>query len=95
LYLREIAKFACEIPGPPLPADFVVFRFGRTFSHGAIVLEWPLIIHSYIPHGVALADALGESAIIGRETKMFAVDLDKCHGSSLLRFKNQHHRNEI
>jgi cell wall-associated NlpC family hydrolase len=74
LYLREIKRFANEIAGPPLPADFVVFKFGRTFSHGAIVLDWPLIIHSYIPHGVTLADALCDGAIIGREMKFFGID---------------------
>jgi cell wall-associated NlpC family hydrolase len=76
LYLREIEKFAGELPGPPQPADFVVFKFGRTFSHGAIVMEWPLIIHSYVPHGVTLADALQDGAIIGREMKFFAIDFD-------------------
>src|SRR5690349_27648 len=39
LYLREIEKFCLETTGTPQPGDFMVFRFGRTFSHGAIVLE--------------------------------------------------------
>ena len=41
LYLKEIEEFAVEIQTPPQPADFIVFRFGRTFSHGAIVVAWP------------------------------------------------------
>jgi cell wall-associated NlpC family hydrolase len=57
----------------PQPADFVVFKFGRTFSHGAIVIAWPLIIHSYIPHGVTLADALIDGQLIGREMKAFQI----------------------
>lgn len=73
LYLKEIDRFAREIPGPPRAADFVVFKFGRTFSHGAIVVEWPLIIHSYIPHGVTLADALTDAQLIGREMKCFEI----------------------
>jgi cell wall-associated NlpC family hydrolase len=55
------------------PADFVVFKFGRTFSHGAIVIDWPLIIHSYIPHGVQLGNALQDGELIGREMKFFEV----------------------
>ncbi len=55
------------------PADFVVFKFGRTFSHGAIVIAWPLIIHSYIPHGVTLADASIDGQLIGREYKVFSL----------------------
>lgn len=33
----------------PLPGDVVVWRFGRTFSHGAIVVDWPLVIHAFVP----------------------------------------------
>jgi hypothetical protein len=62
-----------EIQTPPQPADFIVFRFGRTFSHGAIVVEWPIVIHSYIPHGVLLSDALRDGELLGREHKCFEV----------------------
>lgn len=31
----------------PLPGDIAVWKFGKCFSHGAIVVEWPLIIHAY------------------------------------------------
>ncbi len=73
LYLKEIEKFVVEIDTPPLPADFIVFRFGRTFSHGAIVVEWPIVIHSYIPHGVLLSDALRDGELLSREYKCFEV----------------------
>jgi len=73
LYLKEIEKFVSEIDGPPQPADFVVFRFGRTYSHGAIVVAWPTIIHSYIPHGVLLSDALRDGELLGRERKFFEI----------------------
>ncbi len=73
LYLKEIERFAVTIEETPQPADFVVFKFGRTFSHGAIVIAWPLVIHSYIPHGVTLADALTDAQLISREMKVFAV----------------------
>jgi len=73
LYLNELTKFCVEISRPPRPEDFVVFRFGRTFSHGAIVLDWPKIIHSYIPHGVLLSDALRDGELAGRELKIFEV----------------------
>ena len=59
--------------GPPQPADFVVFKFGRAFSHGAIVVNWPAIIHSYIPRGVMLGDALHDGELIGREIKIFEL----------------------
>jgi cell wall-associated NlpC family hydrolase len=84
LYLGEITKFCNEITAedgvllePPRPADFVIFHFGRTFSHGAIVVEWPICIHSYIHHGVALMDALRDGAVVGRKIKYFEVDLER------------------
>jgi cell wall-associated NlpC family hydrolase len=41
----------------PLAGDIAVFKFGRTFSHGAIVKEWPLVIHCYIHETVREQDA--------------------------------------
>jgi cell wall-associated NlpC family hydrolase len=31
--------------------DILVWRVGRTFSHGAVVTRWPNIIHAYFPAG--------------------------------------------
>jgi hypothetical protein len=73
LYLNEIEKFVTETDAPPQPADFIVFRFGRTFSHGAIVVDWPIVIHAYIPHGVLLSDALRDGELLGRERKSFEM----------------------
>lgn len=30
----------------PAPGDVVLYRFGRCFAHGAIVVAWPLVIHA-------------------------------------------------
>ncbi len=30
------------------PGDIVLWKFGRCFSHGAIIVEWPTIIHAYV-----------------------------------------------
>lgn len=59
-YVERILGLGCaELPPDaiPAPADFVVWRFGRTFSHGAIVIAWPRIIHSYVGTGVTQEDA--------------------------------------
>jgi cell wall-associated NlpC family hydrolase len=45
-YLTLVQQFAKEIEGPPKPADLALWRFGRVYSHGAIVVEWPTIIHA-------------------------------------------------
>jgi NlpC/P60 family putative phage cell wall peptidase len=56
-YLEGLTRYATEIPGPPRPGDIALFRFGRTFSHGAIVIEWPRVIHAYWSIGVVHGDA--------------------------------------
>ena len=75
IYLREIGRFAEEISGPPQPGDFMVYKFGRAFSHGALIVEWPTIIHSYVNHGVVLSDGLADGALLSREHKFFERDL--------------------
>lgn len=50
---RSIATRIREIDAYALPAgEVVVFRVGRTFSHGGIVTQWPRFIHSYLPSGM-------------------------------------------
>jgi cell wall-associated NlpC family hydrolase len=47
-----------ELPKRPiLPADIALWRFGRCFSHGAIVVDWPIVIHAYLGRGCVLEDA--------------------------------------
>lgn len=41
----------------PKPGDVALWRFGRCFSHGAIVVDWPMIIHAYAGRGCVLEDA--------------------------------------
>lgn len=45
-YLGIVKSFGHEIPGPPKPGDAVMFKFGKCFSHGGIVTEWPMIVHA-------------------------------------------------
>jgi hypothetical protein len=44
----------------PLPGDIVVFRFGRCYSHGALVTKSdPLtIVHAFQPAGVVFEEEL-------------------------------------
>lgn len=45
-YIDYISSFVKEIEGPPGPGDVAMFKIGRVFAHGAIVVEWPLVIHA-------------------------------------------------
>lgn len=48
-YLSFVPDRARELPvdAIPGPGDFVVWLHGRTFSHGGIVTQWPLLVHAY------------------------------------------------
>jgi NlpC/P60 family putative phage cell wall peptidase len=55
-YLEGLLAYAREVR-EPRPGDVALFRFGRTFSHGAIVVAWPRLIHAYWAIGVVWGDA--------------------------------------
>jgi len=54
-YLGIVERFAKRVRQCG-PGDVVLFKFGRCISHGAIVVNWPTIIHAYHGHGVILDD---------------------------------------
>ena len=51
-YIEGLLKFSRKVERDPLPADIAMFQYGRTSSHAAIVVDWPLMIHSYRGRGV-------------------------------------------
>lgn len=55
----------------PLPGDIIMFKIGRTYSHGCMVTEWPFVVHA--THGsnrVEEITALG-TAMARRPSKVF------------------------
>ena len=39
------------------PGDFVLWRLGRCYAHGAIITGWPHVIHAVNPKGVIRGNA--------------------------------------
>jgi cell wall-associated NlpC family hydrolase len=57
LYLGWVERYCKKVDREtPLPGDVIVYQYGRCVSHGALVVEWPTIIHAYVGLGVVLAD---------------------------------------
>jgi len=69
-YLGVVTRHCREVD-TPLPGDIVVFRFGRAFSHGAIVIRWPSIIHSYIGSGCELVNDIERDGRLMRRARRF------------------------
>lgn len=54
-YLKQVQKWCYEVEEPQ-PGDIALYHFGKCISHGAIVVEWPMIIHANLKCGAILQD---------------------------------------
>lgn len=71
-YLHGVLEHAIEVDHPQ-PGDVALFKFGRIFSHAAIVVDWPTVIHSYrTERGAVIGNAsIGEFS--GRDVRFFEM----------------------
>ena len=70
-YLAVVEQYAHQVEKPH-PGDIAVWKVGRTFSHGAIVVDWPTIIHADTVDGVVYADALS-GRLSDRQVRFYSV----------------------
>ncbi len=59
-YLGFVLDRAAQVEMPVF-GDVVVFKHGRTYSHGGIVVSWPLIVHASAPAGCVLVENVLQS----------------------------------
>jgi cell wall-associated NlpC family hydrolase len=70
-YLDGMMRLGYEVETPQ-PGDVALWKFGRVFSHAAIVIKWPEIIHAYRMEGVVLGR--GDTGELGgRPVKFFSL----------------------
>ena len=72
-YLTEVRRFAKEFTGPALPGDFLVYKFGRCYAHGAIVVKWPLIIHAWRKRDRVCYGDASRGELASRTVKFFTI----------------------
>lgn len=70
-YLEHVLAAAREIATPG-PGDVVVFRFGRTFSHGAICLGENKLIHAYRDRGCEIT-TFDDCELVDRPRRYFSI----------------------
>lgn len=63
----------------PGAGDFLMWRIGRTFSHAAIVTDWPRMVHSCASARMVLEIDIHETPMIGRPVMQFSY-WSKSHG---------------
>lgn len=86
-YLEEIQKHLYEVDvednnpsieervsrgWEPGVGDVLVWRVGRTFSHGAIVTGWPYVIHAYFPSDMVEHVSLENTPMSDRPMRVFS-----------------------
>jgi NlpC/P60 family putative phage cell wall peptidase len=69
-YLEGVMRYAHPVETPSA-GDVALFKFGRCFAHGAIVTDWPHLIHAFVRVGVIEGDAT-QGALRGRPVKFFS-----------------------
>lgn len=72
-YLQTIAPYAREIFTPPEPGDFLLFRYGRTFSHSAIVIKTPGVIHAHAQERAVVWGDLTLAPLKDRPFRVFTL----------------------
>jgi cell wall-associated NlpC family hydrolase len=70
-FLANIERYAHEVLTPQ-KGDIAVWKFGRCFSHAAIVVDYPHIIHAKIGEGVLL-DLADQGDLAGRDVRFYSV----------------------
>ena len=74
-YLGFLKTLTREIDRESLKAgDFIVWKYGRSFSHGGIMISDTLVIHAYLDAGVVTIDDITiEEQLKTREKKYFTL----------------------
>ncbi|BCA57676.1 hydrolase [Sphingomonas sp. HMP6] len=78
-YLGWVRTYAREIERAAVgPGDFAIWKFGRCFSHGAIVIALPEVIHAVIAgNGVLRGNADRDEELRSRAVKFFTLFEDR------------------
>jgi NlpC/P60 family putative phage cell wall peptidase len=74
-YLAAIARFAAEFDWRAegiRPGDVVVWKYGRTFSHGGVVTAWPFVVNALAGNKVVEETCVNGSDMDGRPMRAFS-----------------------
>lgn len=72
LYLSYVFPHAREIQREEIrPGDFVIWKWGRTFSHGAIVIDPPVVLHAVISARAVIRANIDEQEELKRRPARF------------------------
>lgn len=56
----------------PLPADIIMIKFGRTYSHSLLVTDWPRVIHAYAGSSIVEEVDILRTPISSRPSRVYS-----------------------
>lgn len=69
-YMMGVTEYAVEVD-KPVRGGLALYKFGRCYSHGVIITEWPNFIHAYWNVGRVLRGSGELNPFQGREVRFF------------------------
>ena len=69
-YLEGVRRYAVET-GQPDAGNIALWKFGRIYSHAAIITGWPAIIHAYAPENMVVIGNAAMGALASRPVRFF------------------------
>lgn len=75
LYLAEVLRWAREVlsAAEAGPGGFVLWKYGRTFSHGGILIGGGEVIHAVEGQGVLVANIEHQGPLSERDRRFFTL----------------------
>lgn len=72
-YIEALETHGWSRVDTPTVGDIALFKVGRRYSHGVIVIDYPLGIHAYIGRGVCYTDMVQDAELSGRDVIFFSM----------------------
>ena len=63
-FQNTVERYCKQVEREIRPADILLFRVGRSFAHGAIVLEYPMIIHAHARQSVVILSSMEQESVL-------------------------------
>jgi cell wall-associated NlpC family hydrolase len=75
-FLQWVTPYTREIERDQLgPGDLIMWKFGRTYSHSAIVIDMPRVIHAVVAdRRVIITDIDRDALLASRPSRYFTIE---------------------
>lgn len=73
-YLKGLLQYAVETDEKK-PGNIIIWKYGRCYSHAAIIIDYPIFIHAYSGHGCVLENIDNAQFLtkIGQEDRPYKI----------------------